>query len=333
MPSPIGYSIPGAVHHTSRVSRPMIRRGWLEGGPGDAGGARGRDSFVPVEWGEALDLVTGELRRVSETHGNSAIFGGSYGWASAGRFHHAQSQVHRFLNCVGGYTYSVNSYSTAAAQVIVPPRPRCEFPRDDVAPHRVLGPSSPSIRSWSSMFGGNRRQERASQHGRRHPARHGRMARALSRQWRPVRQHQPASQRRLWRRECRLAAGHAERGCGSDAGPRPRARGRGPGRRPVPGAPLRRIRPLPDLPVGRSRRHAQDAGMGLGALRHIRGQDTRPRAAHGCWALPDFGELVAAARRPWRAALLDGGGRWRPCSAKSACRAAAWGTGTAPSAA
>jgi len=35
-----------------------------------------------------------------------------YGWASAGRFHHSQSQLHRFLNQLGGYTYSVQSYST-----------------------------------------------------------------------------------------------------------------------------------------------------------------------------------------------------------------------------
>jgi hypothetical protein len=29
-------------------------------------------------------------------------YGGSYGWASAGRFHHAQSQLHRFLQKFGG---------------------------------------------------------------------------------------------------------------------------------------------------------------------------------------------------------------------------------------
>ena len=63
-----------------------------------------------MEWDEALDLVAAELRRVRTEHGNEAIFGGSYGWASAGRFHHAQSQLHRFLNCIGGYTASVNSY-------------------------------------------------------------------------------------------------------------------------------------------------------------------------------------------------------------------------------
>jgi len=45
-----------------------------------------------VSWDEALDLVAGELGRVKRDFGNQAIFGGSYGWASAGRFHHAQSQ-------------------------------------------------------------------------------------------------------------------------------------------------------------------------------------------------------------------------------------------------
>ena len=43
------------------------------------------------------------------------------GWASAGRFHHAQSQIHRFLNtALGGYVRSVNSYSSGAATVILP---------------------------------------------------------------------------------------------------------------------------------------------------------------------------------------------------------------------
>ncbi len=60
------------------------------------------------------------MRRVVDTHGNEAIYGGSYGWASAGRFHHAQSQVHRFLKLLGGYTFSRHSYSLGAAGVIMP---------------------------------------------------------------------------------------------------------------------------------------------------------------------------------------------------------------------
>ena len=42
------------------------------------------------------------------------------GWSSAGRFHHAQSQVHRFLNSVGGYVRHQDSYSLGAARVLMP---------------------------------------------------------------------------------------------------------------------------------------------------------------------------------------------------------------------
>jgi biotin/methionine sulfoxide reductase len=60
------------------------------------------------------------LRRVYDRHGAQAVFGGSYGWASAGRFHDAPRQVHRFLGMAGGYVRSVNSYSAGAAEVILP---------------------------------------------------------------------------------------------------------------------------------------------------------------------------------------------------------------------
>ena len=82
---------------------------------------RGRDEFVPLSWDAALDLLGAELRRVRDRHGAGAVFGGSYGWSSAGRFHHAQSQLHRFLNvAMGGYVRSVNTYSSGAASVLLP---------------------------------------------------------------------------------------------------------------------------------------------------------------------------------------------------------------------
>lgn len=118
-PSPLLANIPGSVMHRSRVDRPAVRRGWLEGGPGPTD-RRGRDEFVRPGWDEVLDALAAELDRVRREHGNAAIYGGSYGWASAGRFHHAQSQLHRFLNVIGGYTRSVNSYSTGASEVILP---------------------------------------------------------------------------------------------------------------------------------------------------------------------------------------------------------------------
>ena len=118
-PSPIGQSIPGALTDAVRITQPMVRAGYLERGPASREG-RGREPFVPVSWERATALVADELRRVATAHGNAAIFGGSYGWASAGRFHHAQSQLHRFLNLAGGYTASVNTHSYAAAEVLLP---------------------------------------------------------------------------------------------------------------------------------------------------------------------------------------------------------------------
>ncbi|GAA4875168.1 molybdopterin-dependent oxidoreductase [Saccharopolyspora cebuensis] len=111
-PSALLRNVPASTR--SRVLRPHVRRGFLERGPGPDD-ARGRDEHVPVPWEQALDLVAGELARVRAEHGPQAVYGGSYGWSSAGRFHHAQSQVHRFLGVTGGYTRSVGNYSYGAA--------------------------------------------------------------------------------------------------------------------------------------------------------------------------------------------------------------------------
>jgi biotin/methionine sulfoxide reductase len=117
-PSRILENLAAAHRHPARIDRPYVRKGWLEHGPGAA--ARGSDVFVPVSWGMAVDLLATELRRVYGTYGPDGVYGGSYGWASAGRFHHAQSQLHRFLNCLGGYVRSVNNYSFGTSSVLLP---------------------------------------------------------------------------------------------------------------------------------------------------------------------------------------------------------------------
>jgi biotin/methionine sulfoxide reductase len=118
-PSPLLGNIPAIAESPVRIWRPAIRRGWLERSPGHAE-RRGNDEYVEVSWPEAIELVGEELQRVYGQHGPSAVFGGSYGWASAGRFHHAQSQIHRFLNVLGGYVRSINTYSSGAAMVVIP---------------------------------------------------------------------------------------------------------------------------------------------------------------------------------------------------------------------
>jgi biotin/methionine sulfoxide reductase len=117
-PSPLLDNIPDSVRHPTRVTQPMIRAGWLESGPGPTG-RRGAEEFIPVSWDRLIELLSGELKRVYSEHGPESVFGGSYGWSSAGRFHHAQSQVHRFLNTLGGYVGSVESYSHAAGSTIL----------------------------------------------------------------------------------------------------------------------------------------------------------------------------------------------------------------------
>lgn len=118
-PSKIGESLPGAVQGNTRVQRPAVRLGYLQGKAASRR-ARGKEPFVEVSWDVALTLVADELARVKQQHGNQAIYGGSYGWSSAGRFHHAQSQLHRFLNQFGGYTASTNTYSIAAGERTLP---------------------------------------------------------------------------------------------------------------------------------------------------------------------------------------------------------------------
>ena len=116
--SQINANIADSLHGAARVLRPAIRKSWLEGRANAV--PRGRDSFVEVNWDHALDLVAKELTRVRQTHGNRAIFAGSYGWSSAGRFHHAQSQLKRFLNTQGGFVRSEGNYSYNAALGLMP---------------------------------------------------------------------------------------------------------------------------------------------------------------------------------------------------------------------
>ncbi len=119
-PSPILEAMPGMVHSPLRIARPAVRAGWLRRRQSGDRAARGHEPFVEVAWDEALDLVAEELARVRSGYGHGAIFGGSYGWSSAGRLHHARSLTHRFLHSGGGCTNQVGNYSWGAAQFILP---------------------------------------------------------------------------------------------------------------------------------------------------------------------------------------------------------------------
>ena len=142
-PSPLIASVPDVVHAPNRIAQPMVRKGWLEHGPASRS-RRGAEPFVPVSWDRALELAASELARVKKTHGNTAVFGGAFGWASAGRMHNARWLTHRFLNCFGGCTNQSGNYSFGAASVIVP---------------HVVGTLAPVLgghTTWEAMAGNTR---------------------------------------------------------------------------------------------------------------------------------------------------------------------------------
>jgi biotin/methionine sulfoxide reductase len=83
--------------------------------------------------------VARTLADTKATHGNQAIFGGSYGWSSAGRLHHARTLIRRFLFAFGGCVDQVTNYSWGAAQILLP---------------RVIGSYGPvegKVTSWRSV--------------------------------------------------------------------------------------------------------------------------------------------------------------------------------------
>ena len=110
---------PFQVHAKNRIKYPMVRKSWLEHGPGAKPELRGADEWVRVSWEQAIDLVAGEIQRVQRDVGPQAIHAGSYGWKSVGMFHNSRTLLHRLMNLSGGFTGYAGDYSTGAAQVIM----------------------------------------------------------------------------------------------------------------------------------------------------------------------------------------------------------------------
>lgn len=117
LPSGMNNVWPEMLTSDLRVMRPAVRKGWLAG---DGGAARGDDEYVEIEWDEALDKVAGEIARIRDTHGNKALFAGSYGWSSAGRLHHARTLIRRFFGAIGGFVDQETNYSYGAAMAFLP---------------------------------------------------------------------------------------------------------------------------------------------------------------------------------------------------------------------
>ncbi|RLA05330.1 MAG: trimethylamine-N-oxide reductase TorA [Gammaproteobacteria bacterium] len=113
--------MPEYVYSKSRVKYPMVRKSYLEHGPGANREARGSEDFVRVSWDKATSLIAGELKRVIKEHGNSAILTSiSSAYLTSGRINYEGACMSRLANLMGGFTDCVSEYSTGAAQTIMP---------------------------------------------------------------------------------------------------------------------------------------------------------------------------------------------------------------------
>ncbi len=119
-PAPVLDGVLDVVYSPTRIKYPMVRRAFLEHGPGSDQEDRGEGDFVRVTWDQALDLVARELRRVDQAYGPSGTFAGSYGWKSPGKLHNCQTLLRRMLGLKGGYVVTSGTYSTGAINVIMP---------------------------------------------------------------------------------------------------------------------------------------------------------------------------------------------------------------------
>lgn len=60
-PSPIGQAQIDTLDDPCRIRQPMVRKSYLDGGPGTDTGARGHEPFVAIAWDRAERLVANEL--------------------------------------------------------------------------------------------------------------------------------------------------------------------------------------------------------------------------------------------------------------------------------
>ena len=232
--------------------------------------------------------------------------GGSYGWSSAGRFHHAQSQVHRFLNTAfGGYVRSVNSYSAGASAVILPHVDGRL--RGRLAPQRDLGSGRRAYRYRAGLrrHGAEELGCRKRRHQPAHRARRDAKGRAPRRD---ILRHRAVARRHAGSGRRPVAADQGRHRRGADAGARAHAARRKSVGQRLCRALLHRLRNLRTLSARPRRQYAKGRGMGGRYHRHSCRHDRRPRPPVAARAHLDHGLALIAACAIWRAAGVDGRG-------------------------
>ena len=310
-PSALLGNIPASVSHPARIARPMVRRGWLEGGPGPDD-RRGRD----------------ELRAGLVAPGARPRCGGT-----AARLRGARPArgLRRLLRL--GQRRTLPRRAEPDPSISESCRWLCPLGRqlqlgcrdgDPAACHRPargggrqqcqLGRASRGERAGAGLWRHGAEEQRCRR--RRHePAHRARPAARRPRSRGRVPPDRPVARRSAGGGRGGLAPDPARHRCRADARYRPHPGQRGTARPRLPRSVLRRLGDVRGLSLGQSRCSAQGRRLGRGDLRASGKQDRGPSAACRGTSHPGYLLAIAAARRAWRAAGLDGcgaGGVARP---------------------
>jgi len=101
------------VYSPARGQYPLKRVDWNPAGERHPEN-RGKSDYVRISWNEAYDIIAGEIKRVKEKYGNSAIVGLTSAHNEWGSFHYS-SLARRFYNTIGGYTSIIKPFASSEA--------------------------------------------------------------------------------------------------------------------------------------------------------------------------------------------------------------------------
>jgi anaerobic selenocysteine-containing dehydrogenase len=95
------------VYAENRIKYPMKRKNFNPDGNRHPE-LRGKDEYVRISWDAALDIITGEIKRVRETYGPAAITGMTSSHHNWGFLHYKMGPFGRFFNLLGYTTLQDN---------------------------------------------------------------------------------------------------------------------------------------------------------------------------------------------------------------------------------
>jgi len=105
-PYSLGYK--KRVYSPNRVMYPLKRVDFDPNGDRNVEN-RGKSRYVRISWDEALDIIVGEIKRIKEKYGTTAILAQGDGHGEDKVVHGTHGCSTRLLNLLGGYTFQIRN--------------------------------------------------------------------------------------------------------------------------------------------------------------------------------------------------------------------------------